>query len=62
LTLSFVGAFINAGGKYDDGLVDTNHHGVFGLFLILGSALIFTSMLVIQAIKIYFPDTLKAEM
>jgi hypothetical protein len=62
LTLDFIGAFVGAGGKFDDALIEANHHGVFGLFLIFGSALIFTSMLVIQAIKIYVPDTPKAEM
>jgi hypothetical protein len=62
LTLDFIGAFVGAAGKFDDALIEANHHGVFGLFLIFGSALIFTSMLVIQAIKIYVPDTPKAEM
>jgi glycosyltransferase involved in cell wall biosynthesis len=62
LALDFIVAFVGAGGKFDEGLIEANHRGVFGLFLIFASALIFTSMLVIQAIKIYVPDAPKAGM
>ena len=60
LALDFIVAFVGADGKFDEGLIEANHRGVFGLFLIFASALIFTSMLVIQAIKIYVPDAPKA--
>jgi glycosyltransferase involved in cell wall biosynthesis len=60
LALDFISAFVGSGGKFDESLIQANHRGVFGLFLVCASSLIFTSMLVIQAIKIYVPNTPKA--
>jgi hypothetical protein len=51
----FAVAFIDENYRFSAGLITLNHHAVFGIFLMMASALVFVSMLVIQAIGYYIP-------
>jgi len=55
--LHFAVAFIERNYRFDAGLITLNHHAIFGLFLMMASALVFVSMLVLQAIAFYVPLT-----
>ena len=53
----FVTAFIDQGSPVTNAIIGLDHQAIFGLFLIIGSVMVFVSMLVIQAIGLYFPNS-----
>jgi hypothetical protein len=55
LVARFVAAFIEHDYRFTDALTELNHEAVFGLFLMMGSTIVFLSMLLIQAINLYVP-------
>jgi glycosyltransferase involved in cell wall biosynthesis len=52
--LRFTVAFFEH-GSFDKILIGSNHQAIFGLFLMVGSVLIFISMLLVHAIALYVP-------
>jgi hypothetical protein len=52
--LRFMVAFFEH-GSFDKILIESNHQAIFGLFLMVGSVLVFISMLLIHAIALYVP-------
>jgi hypothetical protein len=52
--LRFMVAFFEH-GSFDKILTGSNHQAIFGLFLMVGSVLVFISMLLIHAIALYVP-------
>src|SRR5207248_2694998 len=54
LVARFVFGFVQASYQIEDSLITSNHQAILGLFLTFSSILIFGSMLVIQAINLYF--------
>jgi hypothetical protein len=52
--LRFIVAFFEH-GSFDKILIESNHQAIFGLFLMVGSVLVFISMLLIHAIALYVP-------
>jgi glycosyltransferase involved in cell wall biosynthesis len=54
----FATSFVSQNYKFSPALVILNHSAIFGIFLMMAGALIFVSMLVIQAIAIYVPISL----
>lgn len=55
LASRFVVAFVHAGSQFSDALIDVNHHAVFGLFLMIGSIMVFICTLLIEAVGLYIP-------
>ena len=53
--IHFALAFAGNGYAFDDSLVGLNHLAVFGMFMMIASALVFVSMLLIHAIDLYVP-------
>jgi glycosyltransferase involved in cell wall biosynthesis len=52
--IRFITAFLER-GAFDEALIESNHQAIFGLFLMVGSVLVFVSMLLINAIALYVP-------
>jgi hypothetical protein len=52
--IRFIVAFFEH-GSFDKILIESNHQAIFGLFLMVGSVLVFISMLLINAIALYVP-------
>jgi hypothetical protein len=59
LVALFIAGFLAQGYHFSPALVHLNHYAVFGLFLMMASALVFVSMLVMQAVAIYIPISSK---
>jgi hypothetical protein len=62
LVARFIQGFVAQGFLFSPVLVHLNHYAVFGLFLMMASALVFVSMLVMQAVAIYIPLSHDASM
>ena len=55
LEMRFVAAFIAENYQMSESLIAVNHQAIFGVFLMMGSAIVFVSMLLIHAIGLYLP-------
>jgi hypothetical protein len=55
LVLRFVAAFAAQNYALSDSSVSLNHNAIFGLFLMIGSILVFVSMLLLHAVGLYVP-------
>jgi hypothetical protein len=61
LVARFVTGFIEQNYHFTDTLTVRNHQAIFGLFLMMGSSIVFVSMLLVQAISLYVPVPTIAE-
>jgi glycosyltransferase involved in cell wall biosynthesis len=48
-------AFVAENYRLSDALIAVDHQAIFGVFLMMGSIIVFVSMLIIQAIGLYLP-------
>jgi hypothetical protein len=55
LEIRFVAAFAAENYQMSESLIAVDHQAVFGVFLMMGSAIVFVSMLLVHAIEIYLP-------
>jgi glycosyltransferase involved in cell wall biosynthesis len=55
LELRFVAIFIAEKYQMSEAVIAVNHQAIFGLFLIMGSVIVFVSMLLIHAVAHYLP-------
>jgi glycosyltransferase involved in cell wall biosynthesis len=55
LEMRFITNFAAENYVMSDALIAVNHQAIFGVFLMMGSAIVFVSMLVIHAIGLYLP-------
>lgn len=60
LVLEFVAAFIEQNYVMTDAITDLNHRAIFGMFLMMGSVLVFVSMLLMHAVGLYVSSSSKA--
>jgi glycosyltransferase involved in cell wall biosynthesis len=55
LDLRFVAAFVAEKYQMGEPLIAANHLAIFGMFLMMGSLIVFVSMLLIHAVALYLP-------
>jgi hypothetical protein len=55
LLVRFATEFIEQNYRFSDALIVPDHQAIFGLFLMMGSTIVFMTMLLIHAISLYVP-------
>jgi glycosyltransferase involved in cell wall biosynthesis len=55
LVVRFVSGFVEQNYQFGNSLTELNHQAIFGLFLMMGSAVVFVSTLLLHAVTLYVP-------